>query len=87
MPAGAINPLDIAKDALQSIIGSSIGPDDKIVVPHFGYFKKLQILLAQINDYDIVNYLIWREIIQMAKFTTNSARETMEAFHNVIEGE
>ena len=87
MPLGMdINPLDISKEALKSILGKSIRPDEKIVVPHLKYFQSLKQLLTQMSDYDIANYLIWREIIQMVKMTTNEARQTMETFENIVQG-
>ena len=87
MPLGMdINPLDISKEALKSILGKSIRRDDKIVVPHLKYFHSLKLLLTQMSDYDIANYLIWREIIQMIKMTTNEARQTMETFENIVQG-
>ena len=87
MPLGMdINPLDISKEALKSILGKSIRRDEKIVVPHLKYFQSLKQLLTQMSDYDIANYLIWREIIQMVKMTTNEARQTMETFENIVQG-
>ena len=63
------------------------GPDDKIDVPHMVYFEKLRDFLAQVDDYTIANYLVWREIVQMAVSTTKISRQYLETFNNMLEGD
>ena len=49
--------------------------------------SKLRQFLSTQSDYDIVNYLVWREFVQMVMYTTKNARTYMEVFQNMIKGE
>ena len=83
------NPVDItqiAKDAIKEIAGYDMKDDDLLNVPHADYFRKLESALELIPETDLLNYLTFREVFNLAPVTTSTIRDLFHQWNAIITG-
>ena len=79
--------MDIASKSINDITGQILdASEDPIAVANMQYFSQLRKLLSEAGDFDIVNFLVFREFIAMSRSANKEARYLMENWDESIGG-